>query len=542
MNNLRPLSGITAPEAWGPPKGMFSLENILNLSAIPPRHLKKGSDLNIHFSLSCGIFEAEDLHPRRADMLPNLKQLQLLVCILSCAITAYGQGTLTPAAAPSPTMKTLQQVEPRFPVSNDITSLTIKDPGSYYLTENLTNTVSILSSDVTLDLMGFYIKPDGGDGISIGNDLENIRIHNGLISAPSDGVYGKSALGAPHILEDLRIHGCGTAGIRGTSGWIVRNCTITDNPGTGLRLGGSNNLAANNIVKENGLNYYFGSDNKLNLLLCEIPVDIYWPAHITLAGTLTLPISHSGTNGISVRANHVTIDLNGHGLIGQDTAALGAGIFLAPESDALRVHNGSIAKWQTAITATPGSFKKAVFEQIIATGNNLGISTPGGSKILHCTTSGNIGNGIASSHSIIESCIAVSNSYGITAEDCTIQECTASHNRNAGIEVTQCLVENSRATDNGTHGFTAITRNRILSCIALDNGGAGFRAVDTQNEFDSNRSTRNDFGFRAPTANNFFHRNVAHNNTNVNYSLVVGNIGNVVLSPVGAGAWDNFSY
>src|SRR5262245_1744211 len=73
-------------------------------------------------------------------------------------------GNLTPPAGPpTPTMKTLAEIEPRTPIS--MLPYTISQPGSYYLTQNLTasgsgDSIVIQASAVTLDLNGFTL--DGG--------------------------------------------------------------------------------------------------------------------------------------------------------------------------------------------------------------------------------------------------------------------------------------------------------------------------------------------------------------------------------------------
>ena len=89
-------------------------------------------------------------------------------------------GSLTPPAAPGSTMKTLTEVhdrahaaqtaaeaaenaaeaaEPRTAISG---AVTITQPGSYYLSGNITGQITIQADNVTLDLMGFRIEhPDG---------------------------------------------------------------------------------------------------------------------------------------------------------------------------------------------------------------------------------------------------------------------------------------------------------------------------------------------------------------------------------------------
>ena len=102
---------------------------------------------------------------------------------------AAAQGSLTPPGNPAPTMKTLDQVEARTPIS--ALPFTINDPGSYYLTADLTGSnaehgISIDSDDVTLDLNGFTLRGVAGslDGIYVVNstpDYGNIIIRNGNV-------------------------------------------------------------------------------------------------------------------------------------------------------------------------------------------------------------------------------------------------------------------------------------------------------------------------------------------------------------------------
>src|SRR5882762_5583961 len=59
----------------------------------------------------------------------------LLLAVHSQLPMCFAQGTLTPPGAPGPTMKSLDQIEPRKAISSAPFSITTS--GSYYLTTNL---------------------------------------------------------------------------------------------------------------------------------------------------------------------------------------------------------------------------------------------------------------------------------------------------------------------------------------------------------------------------------------------------------------------
>lgn len=171
------------------------------------------------------------------------------------------QGALTPPGAPAATMKTLEQVEPRRPIS--ALPFTIAAPGSYYLTTNLVNTsglngLQIQSPNVTLDLNGFSIIGNTGAlaGIAINVISTNLVIRNGSVSGwGGAGVSASSRHGRLEKVHALynggdgisvsdfwSVIGCqaranGDDGIVTASSGLVEDCVSMGNAGDGIQVG-----------------------------------------------------------------------------------------------------------------------------------------------------------------------------------------------------------------------------------------------------------------------------------------------------------------
>src|ERR1044071_6605833 len=131
--------------------------------------------------------------------------LLLLSFVFGIRHSAFAQGALTPSGAPAPTMKSLAQVEPRTAITNTGSTI-ISQPGSYYLTTNITVTsgdaITIATNGVTLDLNGFTIlstetSPNGTAIVLIG--VRDIHISNGFIRGGvtnnGSGVYNGPGFG-----------------------------------------------------------------------------------------------------------------------------------------------------------------------------------------------------------------------------------------------------------------------------------------------------------------------------------------------------------
>lgn len=180
--------------------------------------------------------------------------------VLASTVAAFAQGSLTPPpGAPAPLMKSLDQIEARTPLVAGQTgvsinangTITISQPGSYYLTSNLTlsayNVNGIVigtTSSVTLDLNGFTISntaatSDTNAGVYISGSIsQTVVIRNGHIHGPGfeRGILLSSATGGTLLAEDIHTSGMAIGMIlqRDSARSIVTNCTVSNMRSTGI--------------------------------------------------------------------------------------------------------------------------------------------------------------------------------------------------------------------------------------------------------------------------------------------------------------------
>jgi hypothetical protein len=178
--------------------------------------------------------------------------------LLASASMIFAQGSLAPPGAPAPTMKSLDQIEARTPIST--LPFTISTSGSYYLTKNLSVTtgdaITISVNNVTLDLNGFTLSssasPAGGTAIAPNGSLTDITILNGhIVGSFQHGIRYTGALGfLKNVrIEGISVSGCSADGINFgviASSVVIDRCTVQQAGVQGIIGGTVNNSVAEN--------------------------------------------------------------------------------------------------------------------------------------------------------------------------------------------------------------------------------------------------------------------------------------------------------
>jgi len=208
----------------------------------------------------------------------NTKLILPLLTVPLLSIAAFAQGPLTPPAAPIPTMKTLEQVEPRKPIDatntpGDATSVfKITAPGSYYVTGNLTgvggkNGIAVTAANVTIDLHGFALNGVSGslDGVHMESGTSKLTLRNGTITGwGGDGVDEVDADAQGGIYANIRVTGNSGDGLRLDASCVITDCKLDGNSVYGVSVDGRATIKDCTASDNGASGFYFGAGSILD--------------------------------------------------------------------------------------------------------------------------------------------------------------------------------------------------------------------------------------------------------------------------------------
>ncbi len=191
------------------------------------------------------------------------------------ASLAKGGPLNPPGGAVNPTGRTLNEIYDKIPLglgdgrtvlAGGTTNYTIPFAGSYVLAGNINGSITIASSDVTLDLNGFSVNAataGSGNGILVSTSQSRVIIRNGVVSRFNAGVVISADVKSV-ILEDLMIRECRNYGVLASSiinrNTTIRRCNVIDTGATstgtsanlivtGISLTGDGHVIEDSIVQ-----------------------------------------------------------------------------------------------------------------------------------------------------------------------------------------------------------------------------------------------------------------------------------------------------
>lgn len=378
-------------------------------------------------------------------------------------------GSLTPPGTPAPTMKTLDQVEPRKPISS--LPYNITSPGSYYVTGNLQGgTISVMASGVTIDLCGFTLSGAGvvASGIAVSGGSSMLTVRNGrLVSFSQNGINGASGTTTGTLLQDLVVADCGNTGLVSGMRSTLINCVAESNRYHGI-YAGEGSIIARCTSKGNG--------------------------------------SGSSGNGIEVARNSRVVDCVS---TGNEASGIMCAVACSVQG-CTSFQNKSIG-----INVGTGSVVS-----LCCSRENLysGIGMGQGCTVSDCSVSSNTYVGIYSGDRCqIERCTvtecAMNQAAITTGFHSIVRQCEVTNNWSTGISVnSNCFISLNNCSGNGRQG----------SGVGISVGGSGSRVED-------NNVCGNPSGIICNGTSNSVLRNTMQGNTS-NYTQGTGNIWGTIVT------------
>lgn len=474
-----------------------------------------------------------------------------LIAAVALAASPCLAGPIIPPLGPvGPTYKTLHEVEPRTPISQADIPLQLLFGGSYYLTEDLVPVglpdayvIQIAADNTTLDLRGFTIYghtevTQAFDCIQIDVGVDHVTIMNGFLDgAVADGISGITNNFVR--VENIHSQNHVDAGIELGDNAVVVDCIVSNNGGAGLDL--SDHCAVERVTAYDNGGSGFRSSTGCTFRSCTAFLNDFHGFQ-TFNGS-TLDGCTSSSNGMK-------------GFAGTNWNVFTACVSRSNTDDGFGLSNGNVfIGCQANSNDMHGfdCFTNSLFDGCSATNNDQdGFESGIRSSATGCTALTNQGAGFDfDDKSTLTTCTAVNNANEgfIVGVRSSVTGC-ASRNNLVGVNLGDySLLQDSTASFNDGAGVVGFNGLRIINNYLegngtqLNNDGVLIGVNGTDNHIEANTAINNSGdGFDVNGPGNLIIRNKAWGN-GTNYSINGGNnVGTIVNTPAGAGAWDNFTF
>jgi len=195
-----------------------------------------------------------------------------------------------------------------------------------------------------------------------------------------------------------------------------------------------------------------------------------------------LSLSTQDTNGITISVDNVTIDLNGHSLMGpgKSTGTSGSGIYIVATRYNIAIHNGTVLDWrQDGINGQNSA--NSQFENLRCYNNGLrGLYAGFGSRVVGNTCYQNADAGIRTNNGCYINGNACSNNAGsglYAGLGSTVSGNSCKNNTNEGIYAeAACQISNNSCHANDAEGIQVAGSGTIVNNSCASNLGSGIYA------------------------------------------------------------------
>ena len=212
-----------------------------------------------------------------------------------------------------------------------------------------------------------------------------------------------------------------------------------------------------------------------------------FPIQITQSGSYVLTsdisVSTTNVNGIEINTDNVTLDLNGHVMVGpgKTSGTSGHGIYANDTRNNIAVINGTVRAFREGGITLIGTNNQV--KDIRAYNNGLVGISANNSIITNCTANNNDNTGIFGGYSTITNCTTNNNESGIYVIGSVVSNCLASTNTTAGIACQYSTITTCQSLSNGADGISSssIGGSRIEGNNVITNGGYGIRLSGNNN-------------------------------------------------------------